>query len=81
MSFSQKANSNKGIVKVENKPYAGFLAMFGKSFKSTKKSTTAVSNKSTTSSSAASATAGADPAVAALKSSLAEENAKKAENT
>jgi RNA polymerase II elongation factor ELL len=81
MASSQKANLNKGVVKVGRKPHAGFLAMFGKSFKPTKKPTTTVSNKSATSSTPASGTAGADPAVAALKSSLAEENAKKAENT
>ena len=78
-----KANINKGIVKVQNKPHLGFVAMFQKK-KLVPKGSMPKSSTSTTTSSTSkttSATAGTDAALAQLQNSLASENAKKAENT
>ena len=80
-------NPKKGVTKVQQTPHPQFLAMLGaKSLimkKHTATSPTKVTPKSTAASTTrtSSLTAGADAALAQLKSSMASENAKKAGNT
>jgi hypothetical protein len=76
-------NPLKGVVKVENKPHPQFLAMFHTKKLVPAKKPTPPTNRSVAAvnSKMAGSREGADEALAALQSSLASENAKKAENT
>jgi RNA polymerase II elongation factor ELL len=84
-----KANPNKGIVKVEPKFNASFFRSMKIKFnpanaihaKAANLSKANTKTNASSSSKPVSETAGADAALAALQSSLAEENAKKQENT
>ena len=75
-------NPRKGITKVENKPNSQFLAIFAsKKLVPSKRPINSTPKPASTLNKTASDTAGTDAALAALKNSLASENAKKAENT
>jgi len=77
---SSRLNSNR-ITKVEAKVHTRWMASLGVKFDPTKFAPKVVKNSAKANPTATSATAGTDPAVAALQSSFAEENAKKQGNT
>jgi RNA polymerase II elongation factor ELL len=77
---SSRPNSNR-ITKAEAKVHTRWMASLSVKFDPTKAVPKVVKNSAKANATAASATAGDDPAVAALQSSLAEVNAKKQGNT
>jgi hypothetical protein len=87
MNRPLKPNPKKGVIKVEQKSCPQFLAMLGAKSLTTKKPTPTANAKADPKSTASSTTKtqpltlAKDAALAQLQSSMASENAKKAENT